>query len=305
MKKIMFLILSMILATTLAACSSDSASGSGDKGKITVGGKDFTEQHILTKMTSILLKEKGYKVDEASSMGSTVARSALENGQLDLYWEYTGTALLVYLKQPLVTDPDKAYEKVKELDKKNGLAWLNKSDFNNTYAILMREDRAKELGISSLDDLANYINNNPNKLKFASNAEFFARADGLKGLEKKYGFDFPAKNIVKMDSGLVYNALNEKQVDVTMGFATDGRIKGFNLVELTDNKQFFPPYNGAPVIREKTLKQYPEVGKLLNQMADKLNGDTMKELNYRVDVKHEDVSKVAREWLTKEGLIKE
>src|SRR4051794_35831130 len=133
MKKIMLLIFTMIVATSLAACGSDATAGSGDKGKVTVGGKDFTEQHILTKMTSILLKEKGYKVEEASSMGSTVARSALENGQLDLYWEYTGTALLVYLKQPLEADPVKAYEKVKELDKKNGLTWLNKSDFNNTY----------------------------------------------------------------------------------------------------------------------------------------------------------------------------
>jgi osmoprotectant transport system substrate-binding protein len=304
MKKIILLICTMIFATSLAACGSSTTSGSGDKGKITVGGKDFTEQHILTKMTSILLKEKGYKVDEADSMGSTVARTALENGQIDLYWEYTGTALLVYLKQPLVTDPVKAYEKVKELDKKKGLDWLNRSEFNNTYAILMQANRAKELGITSLSDLAKYVKENPNKLKFATNAEFFARADGLKGLENKYGFTFPDSNIVKMDTGLVYNALNEKQVDVSMGLATDGRIKGFNLVELKDNKQFFPPYNGAPVIREKTLKQYPEVGKLLNQMADKLNGDTMKELNYDVDVKHEDITKVARGWLSKEGLIK-
>jgi osmoprotectant transport system substrate-binding protein len=304
MRKIMVLILMMILATALAACGSDSASGSGNKGKITVGGKDFTEQHILTKMTSILLKEEGYQVDEASSMGSTVARSALENGQLDLYWEYTGTALLVYLKQPLETDPNKAYEKVKDLDKKNGLIWLNKSNFNNTYAILMRKERAKELGIKSIGDLANYINKDSSKLKFATNAEFSAREDGLKGLEQKYAFSLPPKNIVKMDTGLVYNALNEKQVDVSMGLATDGRIKGFDLTELTDSKQFFPPYNGAPVIREKVLKEHPEVGKLLNKMADLLNGDTMKELNYRVDVKHEDVTKVAREWLAKEEMIK-
>lgn len=295
----------MILATTLAACGSDSATGSGgSKGKITVGGKDFTEQHILTKMTSIYLKEKGYEVDEASSMGSTVARTALENGQIDLYWEYTGTALLVYLKQALESDPEKAYEKVKELDTKNGLTWLNKSGFNNTYAILMREDRAKELGIKSLEDLAKYLNEDSSKLKLATNAEFFAREDGLKGLEEKYGFTLAPKNVVKMDTGLVYNALSEEQVDVSMGLATDGRIKGFNLVELEDNKQFFPPYNGVPVIRQEVLKEHPEVGELLNKIADNLNGDTMKDLNYRVDVKHEDVNKVAREWLTKEGFIK-
>lgn len=307
MKKIIGLILSCIIAITLAACGSQSTSGtasSGNKGKITVGGKDFTEQQILTKMTSIYLKDKGYQVNESGNMGSSVVRSALQNGQIDVYWEYSGTALLVYLKQPLVTDPEKAYEKVKELDKKNGIDWLNKSAFNDTYAILMRKDEAKKLGISTLSDLAKYETKNPDKLKFASNAEFFGRADGLPGLENKYGFKFPDNNIVKMDTGLVYNALNEKQVDVSMGLATDGRINGFNLVEIKDDKQFFPPYNGVPVIRDKVLKQYPEVGKLLDQMSAKIDGATITNLNYLVDVKHEDVTKVAQDWLTKEGLIK-
>ncbi|CAH0261339.1 Osmoprotectant-binding protein OsmX [Peribacillus sp. Bi96] len=218
-----------LLACMLTACSSsESNAGSNEnKGKITVGGKDFTEQHILTQITSIYLKEKGYKVDEASSMGSTVARSALENGQLDVYWEYTGTALMVYLKEPVETDPDKAYKKVKELDKKNKLEWLNKSAFNNTYAILMREDYAKELGIKSVSDLAEFVNQDSNQLKFGSNSEFYARKDGMKGLEKEYNFSLPAKNVVKMDTGLLYNSLKEGQVDVAVGFATDGRIKGF------------------------------------------------------------------------------
>lgn len=305
MKKWMIVICIMTLITLLAACGSESTGGTEDsKGKITVGGKDFTEQHILTKMTSIYLKEKGYKVDEASSMGSTVARSALENGQLDVYWEYTGTALMVYLKQGVETDPAKAYEKVKEMDKENGLTWLNKAEFNNTYAILMREDHAKELGVKSITDLAELINKDSGKLKFGTNSEFYAREDGMKALEKQYGFSFPAKNVVKMDTGLLYNSLKEKQVDVTVGFATDGRIKGFDLVVLEDDKQFFPAYNGAPVVRQKVLEEYPEVGDLLNEMADRLTGETMKELNYRVDVEHEDVNKVAREWLTEEGLLK-
>ncbi|RWR13647.1 glycine betaine ABC transporter substrate-binding protein [Siminovitchia fortis] len=305
MRKVVQLVLIGLITMALAACNSSNTKTQGkeEKGKITVGGKDFTEQHILTKITSIYLKENGYEVDEASSMGSTVARSALENGQLDVYWEYTGTALMVYLKQDVETDPNKAYEKVKDMDKKNKLVWLNKSDFNNTYALLMRKDRAEELNVNSISDLADLVNKDPNTLKFATNSEFYAREDGLKGLEKKYDFSFPAKNVVKMDTGLLYNSLKEGQVDVTVGFATDGRIKGFDLVTLEDNNMFFPAYNGAPVVRQEILDKYSEVGDLLNELADKLNGDTMKELNFRVDVKHENVNEVARGWLEEEGLI--
>ncbi|MBO8162612.1 MAG: glycine betaine ABC transporter substrate-binding protein [Brevibacillus sp.] len=277
--------------------------GEAAKGPITVGGKDFTEQHLLTKLTAIYLKEKGYDVSEASNMGSTVVRSALENGQIDLYWEYTGTALVVYQKQPVETDPDKAYEKVKEKDKENKLVWLNKANFNNTYAILMRQDKANELGIKTISDLAKYVNENQYALKFASNAEFYAREDGIKGLERKYDFSFPAKNVTKMDSGLLYNALKEKQVDVSVGFATDGRIKGFDLVALEDDQQFFPAYNGAPVIRQEVLDKHPELADLLNELADRLDTETMMKLNYSVDVEHKDESEVAREWLASEKLI--
>ncbi|MBO0996603.1 glycine betaine ABC transporter substrate-binding protein [Bacillus sp. SD075] len=305
MKKFSLLFCVTLLACMLTACSSSesNAGSNASKGKITVGGKDFTEQHILTQITSIYLKEKGYKVDEASSMGSTVARSALENGQLDVYWEYTGTALMVYLKEPVETDPDKAYEKVKELDSKNKLEWLNKSEFNNTYAILMREDYAKELGIKSISDLADFIKKNSSELKFGSNSEFYARKDGMKGLEKKYNFSLPAKNVVKMDTGLLYNSLKEGQVDVAVGFATDGRIKGFKLLVLEDDSKFFPAYNGAPVIRQEVLKEYPELEELLNELSDHLDADTMKDLNYRVDIKHEDINEVAKTWLVEQGML--
>ncbi|UFJ41739.1 glycine betaine ABC transporter substrate-binding protein [Brevibacillus humidisoli] len=310
-KAIISLLLSLMMIG-MAACGQEQAGGDQQnqaggneaKGTITVGGKDFTEQHLLSKITAIYLKEKGYNVEEASNMGSSVVRSALENGQIDLYWEYTGTALVIYQKQAVETDPVKAYEKVKEKDKENKLAWLNKANFNNTYAILMSQDKSDELGIKSISDLAKYVKSDPSALKFASNAEFYAREDGIKGLEKHYGFQFPTENVVKMDSGLLYNALKEKQVDVSVGFATDGRIKGFNLVALEDDKFFFPAYNGAPVVRQEVLDKYPELADLLNQIADKLDTETMMKLNYTVDVEHKDVAEVAREWLTSQQLIK-
>jgi osmoprotectant transport system substrate-binding protein len=306
MKKFVSLLFAVILLFSLAACnSSTSGGGSGkEKGKVTVGGKDFTEQQILAKITSIYLKEKGFDVEEASNMGSSVVRSALENGQIDTYWEYTGTGLVVYQKQKVETDSDKAYEKVKENDKKNGITWLNKANFNNTYAILMKKETADKLGVKTISDLAKLMKSNPEKLKFASNAEFYAREDGVKGLQKLYGFEFPSKNVVKMDSGLLYNALKDGQVDVSVGFATDGRIRGFNLVILKDDKQFFPAYNGVPVVSQKVADKNPELPKLLNKLADLLDNDTMMSLNYAVDVEHKDVTEVSRVWLEKEGLLK-
>lgn len=292
----------------LAACSSSSSSKDSDtqsKGKVVVGGKDFTEQHILSKITSVYLKEKGYDVEEKGSMGSAVVRTALENGQIDVYWEYTGTALVVYQKQEVETDPDVAYDKVKEIDKENKLIWLNKADFNNTYAILMKQEKAKELGLSSISDLAKYVNENPTNLKFATNAEFYAREDGVKGMESHYGFEFPTSNVVKMDSGLLYNALRDGQVEVSVGFATDGRIPGFNLIGLEDDQFFFPAYNAVPVIRDQVLEKDQDLAKLLNEIANNLDTEAMMNLNYSVDVEHKDVALVAREWLVSQKLIKE
>jgi osmoprotectant transport system substrate-binding protein len=317
MKKMMVIMLILTLSLSLlAACGTSSSTGenksqgsssetkSKSKGKIKIGGKDFTEQLLLSKITAIYLKEKGYDVEEVGSMGSAVVRSALENKQIDVYWEYTGTALVVYQKQEVETDPDLAYEKVKEEDKKNNLVWLDKAEFNNTYAILMKEEKASDLGIKSITDLAKYVNENPDQLKFASNAEFYAREDGIKGMEKHYGFEFPSSNVVRMDSGLLYNALKDGQVDVSVGFATDGRIAGFNLVVLKDDQFFFPAYNGAPVIRKAVLDENEELANLLNEIANRLDTETMMNLNFSVDVEHKDLAQVAREWLVSQDLIK-
>ncbi|RBP85483.1 osmoprotectant transport system substrate-binding protein [Cytobacillus firmus] len=308
MKRFVYMFLAIILAATLTACGSSSANsegGGGDsKGKVAVGGKDFTEQQILSKITSIYLKENGFDVEEASNMGSAVVRSALENGQIDVYWEYTGTGLVVYQKQEVETDPDAAYEKVKENDKENGITWLNKANFNNTYAILMKKDTAEKMGVKTISDLAKMVNDDPDKLKFASNAEFYAREDGVKGLQKLYGFKFPSKSVVKMDSGLLYNALKDGQVDVSVGFATDGRIKGFDLVILEDDQQFFPAYNGVPVVRQEVAEKSPEISELMNKLAGLLDNETMMSLNYSVDVEHKDITEVSRNWLEEQGLVK-
>src|SRR3954469_12879817 len=172
---------------------------------IVVGGKNFTEQQIMSQMTAQLLEAKGFKPDVKAGMGSAVVRQAQESGQIDVYWEYTGTSLITYNKVNDRMGPAETYAKVKELDAQKGLVWLNPSKANNTYALAMNSDEAKKMGIASISDLAAKIKGERN-LTFASNAKFYARPDGLKPLEEKYGFEFARDNVKRMDTGLVYQA---------------------------------------------------------------------------------------------------
>ena len=196
---------------------------------IVVGGKNFTEQQIMSQMTAQLLQAKGFKPDVKAGMGSAVVRQAQENGQIDVYWEYTGTSLITYNKVNERLSPADTYAKVKELDAAKGLVWLNPSKANNTYSLAMNADEAKKQGIATISDLAAKVKGGA-KLTFASNAEFYARPDGLKPLEEKYGFEFPRENVKRMDTGLVYQALKERQVDVGLVFATDGRVPAFGVL---------------------------------------------------------------------------
>lgn len=269
---------------------------------VVVGGKNFTEQQLIAEMTSKLLEAKGYKVVKRDGMGSSVLRAAQESGQIDVYWEYTGTSLITYNK---ITEPMSAedtYKKVKELDSKVGLVWLNPSRANNTYSMAMNQDRAKQLGLISISDLAKAIKGGT-KLSFASNAEFYARPDGLKPLEKTYGFEFPREEIKRMDSGLTYQALKSRQVDVALVFATDGRIPAFNFVLLKDDKQFFPSYALTPVIRKAVLDANPKLGDILNSLSAKLDDQTMARLNASIDVDKKSIAAVSEAFLKENGLI--
>ncbi|MGG4547271.1 glycine betaine ABC transporter substrate-binding protein [Rossellomorea marisflavi] len=289
------------LALILSSCSSI---GVGEK-RISVGGKNFTEQYLLSEMTAFLLEEEGFKVKQMNNLGSTVVRKALENNQVDLMWEYTGTALITYMKQDPIADPDKTFEKVKDLDAKNDIHWMNMSKVNNTYALAMTKEKAEELDIHSISDLGEYINDHPDELTIASDAEFANRQDGLPGVEKKYGFDFGAQNINQMDIGLTQRALDKGQVDVSVAFETDATIRSYGLVTLDDDKQFFPPYRAAVSVNKDVLKKYPEIEEITGRLADKLDSEIMRELNYKVDIEGNSVSVVAYEWLVDNGMIDE
>ncbi|MBN1831194.1 MAG: glycine/betaine ABC transporter substrate-binding protein [Deltaproteobacteria bacterium] len=275
--------------------------------RIIIGGKNFAEQYILSEMAKILLEDNGFSVILRTGVGSTVARQSLENDQIDMYYEYTGTAYTVYHKQKerkIMTHKEKCYEWVKNADRKKGISWLDKVAFNNTYTLMMRKNHAEKLGIVSISDLSRYMNDHQGKLVIGVNAEFWERPDGFKPLMKFYGFRIPYDKVKKMDSGLVYMALKQKQVDVSMGFATDGRISAFGFITLEDDKSYFPMYNPAPVIRRNLLNRWPEIQDILKPVAENLTNQEIRKLNAAVDIEHKRIHDVSRDWLKEKGMIK-
>lgn len=270
---------------------------------IVIGGKNFTEQQILTSITSQYLDGLGYDVDSRAGMGSAILRQAQENGQVDLYWEYTGTSLINYNKITERLSSEETYKRVKELDGKKGLIWLNASKANNTYALAMREDDAAKRGISTISDLAKAVNNKEG-LAFACNAEFYAREDGLRPLQQAYKFRFERSDIKRMDSGLVYPALRDGAVEVGLVFATDGRIPAFQFRVLKDDKNFFPAYSLTPVIRQDTLEANPALAEQLNKLSALIDDESMSYLNAKVDVDKETIEDVAKQFLETNALLK-
>lgn len=269
---------------------------------IVVGGKNFTEQLLLAEMTAQLLTANGFDVDKRDGMGSQVVRDAQVNGQVDVYWEYTGTSLVTYnhIDEPM--NAADTYAKVKELDAAVGLTWLNPSEANNTYALAVRAESDKTDGIQSLSDLAAAYNADAG-LVMAVNAEFPERPDGLPGLQEAYGFETTRDDRRAMDSGLTYQALNENQVDIALVFATDGRIEAFNFRVLEDDKGFFPNYAIAPVVRTETLEANPGLADPLNAMSAQLTDAVMQRLNAEVDVNKKSIEEVAAAFLSDNGMI--
>ncbi len=269
---------------------------------IVVGGKNFTEQLLMASMTAQILQAKGFKTDVRTGMGSAVLRQAQESGQVDVYWEYTGTALITYNKVTERMSAADMYRKVKELDAAKGIVWLNPSKANNTYSLAMNQDDAKKHGIATISDLAAKVKGGA-KFTFACTAEFYARADGLVPVEKTYGFEFARENVKRMDGGIIYQALKDKQIDVGLVFATDGRIPAFNFLVLKDDKGFFPDYALTPVVRKQILDANPKLADMLNSISAKLDDATMARLNASVDVDKKTVDDVALTFLKAQGLI--
>lgn len=308
MKKVLAIIVVLVMAFGALACAkpATTAPAGEDVPDITIkiGSKDFTEQLILGQMAILALKEAGYKVEDKTNVaGSDTCRKALEAGEFDLYWEYTGTAWSMLLaNEEMVADPQELFNKVKEADVANGITWLQFAPMNNTYALVMSEARSQELGITSYTELGEYIAANPGALVLACDHEFTARPDGLPGLVTTYGTDF-GDSVTTMDMGIVFTTLKDGQADVGMVFATDGRIKANNLLVLNDDKSFFPIYNGAVCIRTDTLTAAPAIQGILEPIAALLTDAVMQELNAKVDIDGYEPNEVAEEFLRAHGFI--
>lgn len=266
-----------------------------------VGARVFTEQTVLATLTAEYLKTKGYDVQITSGLGSNIARSAQETGQLDLLWEYTGVSLVSYNHVNEKLDSDATYQRVKTLDAQKGLVWLSPSKFNNTYALAFPEKIAQQYPqVNTISQLNEAVKRAPKKSHvLALDTEFANRPDGLVGLTQTYGLVFTREDIRQMDAGLVYTALRNGQVFAGLVYTTDGRLDSFRLKVLEDDLHYFPDYTAAPVIRKDYLDAHPELATLLTPLANLLDNATMRQLNAQVDVEHESPTKVAQAFLAK------
>lgn len=297
-------------ALTLTACSggsasSGSANGSDELSGLTgqIGSKDFSEQYILAHITTQLLNAHGADVEANTKLvGSANVRQALENDEFIGYWEYTGTSWITYNGNTApVAGAEAQFEATKEADAAKGIAWLDPAPLNNTYAFAIRADKAEELGVTSLSDIAALP---ANEQTFCIESEFSTRDDGWPGLKAAYGLDVADSNVALLDTGVIYTA-TQKGDDCNFGevFQTDGRIPALDLVVLEDDKEFFPVYQGAFTLKQSTLDEYPAIADVIAEIAPLLTTEEMQKLNALVDVDGEDPEDVATDWLMEQGLI--
>ncbi|WP_430259671.1 glycine betaine ABC transporter substrate-binding protein [Neorhizobium sp. IRS_2294] len=291
-------ILSAIAAAVFASTGLQPAAAADT---IKVGSKNFTEQYILAEMYAKLLENAGFEVERKINLGGTlIAHQALTTGEIDIYPEYTGTALSAVVKGAMSTDANKVYADVKAFYAKEfKLNWLKPTGINNGYVIVVRKETADANKLKTLSDLAKVSKT----LVFGGGAEFPDRADGLPGLKRVYEAEFKEfKQFAKL--GLRYDALGQKDIDVANGAATDWQIGAQGLTALEDDKGLFPPYYVAPVVRQQTIDANPKVAEVLEALGSHLDNSTMRVLNAKVETDHEEAKDVAEEFLKDKGLIK-
>jgi osmoprotectant transport system substrate-binding protein len=310
--------LAAVTASLLAGCSlgeqsADAKAGSLAKDanldgvQLTVGGKEFTEQLVLCEATALTLESVGADVDRSCGMsGSSAVRDALESGDIDLYWEYTGTGWLTHLaKSEVISDPQELYRRLDEADRaKNGIAWLPPAPANNTYAVAVASETATKLGVKTISDYARLASSDPDAAAFCGAAEFLGRDDGWPGLEQTYGFDLPDDDVAELATGAVYSSI-DKGDPCPFGevFATDGRIAALDLTVLEDDKKHFPVYNPSVSIDAKVLEEHPQIADALAPVAEALDDATLQRLNAEVDVDGKTPEEVAKDWLVSEGFV--
>lgn len=271
-----------------------------EKPLVRIGARVFTEQTVLAEITAQYLRANGFDVRVTSGLGSNIARQAQETGQLDLMWEYTGVSLVSYNHiDERMPSAEATYAKVKALDAKKDLIWLTPSKFSNTYALGLPKQVAEAYPqINSISDLNQVLRDESHRNHLvALDTEFANRPDGLVGLKAMYDLQVGRANIRQMDAGLVYTAMHNNQVFAGLVYTTDGRLNAFNLKLLEDDKHYFPDYTAAPVVRKQVLDANPQLAGLLKPLAEQLDDETMRQLNAKVDVEHQNPTTVAAAFL--------
>jgi len=291
-------VLAVLALVTLMAAGLARPARSGQR-VVVVGSKNFTEQVVLGEMLAALLEDRGLAVDRRLNLGGTqLCHEAVRAGQIDVYVEYTGTALTDILKRPAGGDRAAVLREIREAYAPLGLRVGEPLGFNNTFALVVRPDTSRRLGLIRISDVARHADT----LRVGLFGEFLERADGLPGLMKAYGFRL-AVPPTEMDLGLLYQALLADRVDVVVGSATDGLIAANGLVVLEDDRHYFPPYDAVPVMHAGHLDAHPGLEAAVSALAGRVDEDAMRRLNYAVDSQHRAPAAVAREFLRSAGLL--
>lgn len=273
---------------------------------LTVGSKDFTESITLGYIAELALSAAGANIRDLTNIqGSNSARVALTSGQIDMYFDYTGTGWINYLGHTKpIPDQQGQYEAVKKEDlTKNDIVWTDLTTVNNTYALTTNKKNAAKLGVKTLSDYAKLVKSNPAAAKTCLETEFASRPDGFPGMAEAYGFSAGQAKTQILATGAIYSSTANGSCTFGEVFTTDGRVKGLDLTVLVDDKTFFPIYDAALNIRASVAKKYPEIAKVLEPIAKKLTTKVMTELNAQVDVNGLEQADVARDWLVKEGFV--
>jgi osmoprotectant transport system substrate-binding protein len=314
---------SLVAVSTLASCGLGTAGGFVPSGElagplesvesmegasVSVGSKNFSEQLLLGKIAVILLKSAGADTTDLTNIpGSASSRQAQLEGQVDLAWEYTGTAWISYLgHEKGIPDEEKQYEAVRDEDlEKNGLVWLPPAPMNNTYGFAATQQTAKRLGVDKLSDLADIP---VQERTFCVESEFANRNDGLEPMLETYDIpletEVPRRNLKTLDTGAIYAATAAGECNFGEVFTTDGRIKALDLKVLQDDRTFFPAYNVSVVVHEAVVDAYPQVKELFQPVSDQLTDEVLIELNAQIDVEGREPADVAFEWLQAQGFVK-
>ncbi|BBG69330.1 glycine betaine ABC transporter substrate-binding protein [Serratia marcescens] len=275
---------------------------------LTLASKNFTEQRILSAITVQYLRAKGFQVEPKTNLATVITRNAMINKQIDMTWEYTGTSLIIFNHINKRMSPQETYDTVKKLDAKLGLVWLQPADMNNTYAFAMQRRRAEKEQIRTMSQLVAKVEqvrktDPKHNWLLGLDLEFAGRSDGLKPMQALYDMPLDRPQIRQMDPGLVYNAIRDGFVDAGLVYTTDGRVKGFDLQVLEDDKGYFPSYAVTPVVRADVLQNTPGLEAALNTLSKQFNNQVITELNAKVDIDYQTPQQVADAFLKQRGLI--